>query len=45
MNNGWHVRHTEQQEQLFTDRFVDCNKDRGLFRHLLTVLKQHYSLN
>jgi len=32
MNSDQYVRHMEWLQQLFTHRFVDFSKDRGLFR-------------
>jgi hypothetical protein len=32
VNSGQHVQYTEQLRQLFTDRFVDLNQNRTLFR-------------
>jgi len=32
MNSGWYIRHTDQLQQPFTDRFMDSDQDRGLFR-------------
>jgi hypothetical protein len=42
MNGDWYVRHIEQLQQLFTDRFVDFSKDRGLFRTFANPFEASY---
>jgi hypothetical protein len=52
MHSDQYVNHTEQLQQLFTDRFVDLNKERGFIRTLSNPLEASskdadplYSLN
>jgi hypothetical protein len=37
-----YVRHIEQPQQLFTDGFVDFDKDRGLFRTFANPFESSY---
>jgi len=41
MNIGHYVRHIEQLQKLLTDRFVDFDKNRRLFRRFANPLKYH----
>jgi len=40
--SGRFVRHNEQLHQLFTDRFMGFDKDRGLFRSIANPLEASY---